>query len=389
MTTVPFLDLKAENQSIQKAIQAAIGGVLQRADFILGSAVQEFETAFARYCGSRFCIGVNSGLDALTLALQASGIGPGDEVITAANTFIATACSITRTGAQVVLVDCDNEDLALDPKLVEAAITPRTRAIVPVHLFGKLVHWQPLQEIADRHGLQLFEDAAQAHGAMRHGRRAGSLGKAASFSFYPSKNLGAFGDGGAVTTDDENLAEYVRYVRTYGQKVKNRHDWAGTNSRLDTLQAAVLLAKLLHLDAHNAMRRQAAALYRQLLADLSVELVASPDGEADHVYHLFVIRIADRDRVRAGLQEHDIETGIHYPTPIHLQPAYRHLGKGRGSYPVAEGAADEMLSLPMFPYIRPEQIEQVVRVLDQLLVQSKSRMFAGTEVGIEATEVRP
>ncbi len=367
MTNVPFLDLQAEYQAIKPQLDAAVSGVLSRCDFILGGAVAEFEQEFARYCGTRHAIGVNSGLDALTLALEASGIGPGDEVITVANTFIATACSISQCGATPVLVDCADDTLAIDPTRIWEAITPQTRAIVPVHLFGRLVDWEPIAEIAERHDLLLFEDAAQAHGATWSGRRAGAFGTAGSFSFYPSKNLGAAGDGGCVVTNDDNLAEYVRYVRTYGQKVKNRHDWAGTNSRLDTLHAAILRVKLQHLDDWNARRRAAADHYTQLLADLPVAIAAPARGDEDHVHHLFVIRVPQRDRVQAALAEAGVQTGIHYPTPIHLQPAYRSLGKPRGSYPVAERAADEILSLPMFPLISQSQIEYVVETLGRVL----------------------
>lgn len=370
MSLVPFLDLQAEYQAIKPAVDAAIGSVLQKCDFILGSAVGAFEEDFARYCGAKYAIGVNSGLDALTLALEACGIGPGDEVITAANTFIATACSISQSGATPVLVDCDEHTMALNPNKVEEAITPRTRVIVPVHLFGRLVEWEPFAEIANKHGLLLFEDAAQAHGASWNGRRAGTFGTAGSFSFYPSKNLGAFGDGGAVVTDDEKVTEYVRYVRTYGQRVKNRHDWAGTNSRLDTLQAAILRVKLQHLDAWNAKRLAIADYYRQLLADLPVTIPAQPRGESDHVYHLFVIRVPKRDQVQAALGDAGIQTGIHYPTPIHLQPAYQSLHKPRGSYPVAERVAGEILSLPMYPLMTRSQVEQVVETLGRVLKQS-------------------
>jgi dTDP-4-amino-4,6-dideoxygalactose transaminase len=369
MVHVPFLDLQAEYQAIQPVVDAALAGVLRRCDFVLGAAVPAFEEEFAHYCGSRFAVGVNSGLDALTLALKACGIGPGDEVITAANTFIATACSISQSGATPVLADCEAQNLALDPDRVAAAITPRTRAIVPVHLFGRLVDMKPFHEIAQRRNLLLFEDAAQAHGASWNSKRAGTFGIAGSFSFYPSKNLGAFGDGGCVVTDDEKVADYIRYVRTYGQRVKNRHDWAGTNSRLDTLQAAVLRVKLQHLDEWNGKRRAAADYYRRLLSELPVSIPAQPRGEHDHVYHLFVIRVPKRDQVQAALAESSVQTGIHYPTPIHLQPAYRSLGKHRDSYPVTERMAGEMLSLPMFPLINRSQIEYVVENLARVLKQ--------------------
>jgi dTDP-4-amino-4,6-dideoxygalactose transaminase len=369
MTTVPFLDLKAELQAIRPEIDAAIAGVLDRGDYILGDAVSRFEEEFAQYCGAKYAIGVNSGLDALTLALEACGIGPGDEVITAANTFIATACSISQCGATPVLIDCDEDTMGLDVDLVEEAITAKTRAIVPVHLFGRVMDMERLQKIARAAELLLFEDSAQAHGAIVNGQRAGTFGTAGSFSFYPSKNLGAFGDGGAVVTNDPKVDEYIRYVRTYGQKVKNRHDWAGTNSRLDTLQAAVLRVKLKYLDQWNAQRRAAADYYRELLADVPVTIAAVPRGERDHVYHLFVIRVPQRDRVREGLEKAGIQTGIHYPTPIHLQPAYQSLNRPRDSYPVAERVADEILSLPMFPTITQGQIEYVVDRLQRVLTE--------------------
>ncbi len=377
MTTIPFLDLPGEIQSIRAEIDAAISGVLTKGDFILGEAVRAFEEEFASYCGVKYAIGVNSGLDALTLILEACGIGPGDEVITAANTFIATACSISQCGATPVLVDCDENTLALDVNLVEQALTPRTKAIVPVHLYGRVMDMDQLRALAQKNDLWLFEDAAQAHGAILNGKRAGTFGKAGSFSFYPAKNLGAFGDGGCVITDNECIEEYVRYVRTYGQKVKNRHDWQGTNSRLDTLQAALLRVKLKYLDQWNAQRRAAADYYRELLADVPVRIPVLPRADRDHVYHLFIVRIPQRDRVREALAQVGIQTGIHYPTPIHLQPAYQCLNKPSGSYPVAETVADELLSLPLFPQIKQEQIKYVVENLKKVLEIENPTLIGG------------
>ena len=367
MSKVPFVDLAAELREIRGEIDREIGSVLDRANFILGDEVRGFEEEFAAYCGVRHAVGVGSGLDALTLALQAFGIGPGDEVITAANTFIATALAVSRVGAKPVFVDCAEHDFNLDAAAVEAAITPRTRAVIPVHLYGRLADMDAILEVARRRRLLVLEDAAQAHGAALRGRRAGSFGDAAAFSFYPAKNLGCAGDGGMVVTNDDRLAEHVRVLRHYGQRVKHRHDEIGTNSRLDTLQAAILRVKLPGLDRRNEARRAAAERYRERLSNLPIVLPSPPPEPGAHVHHLYVVRVPDRGRVQTRLGEAGIETGIHYPRPVHLQAAYGGLGLRRGAFPVAERLADEILSLPMFPSLSEAQVERVGAALETAL----------------------
>lgn len=367
MADVPFVDLAAEHRELRTGIDQAIGRVIDDGSFILGRDLEDFEKDFAAYCGSRHAIGVGSGLDALTLALQAHGIGPGDEVITAANTFIATALAVSRVGATPVLADCNESDFNLNPDAVERAITPRTRAVIPVHLYGQLAAIDAILDLCRRHGLFLLEDAAQAHGAGKQGRRAGSFGDAGTYSFYPAKNLGAFGDGGLVVTDDDGLAARIRMLRNYGQRKKYEHAVVGTNSRLDTLQAAVLRAKLPALDRRNEGRRAAADGYRRRLSGLPLVLPRAPEEPGRHVYHLYVVRVAGRDQVQRHLAAAGIQTGIHYPQPIHLQEAYRHLGIGPGTYPVAERLAGEILSLPMFPSLTEEQIDRVGSALEEAL----------------------
>ncbi len=366
---VPFVDLRAQYATIAAEIQAAIGGTLERSDFILGEQVDLFEEEFARYIGTRHAVGVGSGLAALELALRAYGIGPGDEVIVPANTFIATVLAVSAVGARPVLVDVDPATYNLDPAALAAAITPRTRAILPVHLYGQPADLEPILAIAERHHLVVIEDAAQAHGATYAGRRVGAWGHAAAFSFYPAKNLGAYGDAGMVVTSDAGMAEKIRQLRNYGQRVKYEHVVAGTNSRLDTLQAAVLRVKLRHLDEWNAARREHAAAYRVLLADLPVELPAAAE-KVVHVYHLYVIQLGNREQVQEALRAHGVSTGIHYPIPIHLQQACAHLGYRRGNFPVTERAAARILSLPIYPEMTRAQREHVAAALEQALTQT-------------------
>jgi dTDP-4-amino-4,6-dideoxygalactose transaminase len=366
---VPLVDLQAQYAAIATEIQAAIRNVLERSDFILGEEVSRFEEEFAKYIGARHAIGVGSGLAALELALRAYGIGPGDEVITAANTFIATVLSIMAVGAKPVLVDAHPVTHNLDPAALGVAITPRTRAILPVHLYGQPADLEPILAIAERHHLLVIEDAAQAHGVNYAGRRVGAWGHAAAFSFYPAKNLGAYGDGGMVVTSDAAIAEQVRQLRDYGQRVKYEHVVAGTNSRLDTIQAAVLRVKLRHLDQWNAARREHAAAYGKLLADLPVELPATAP-KAEHVYHLYVVQLENRDLAQQTLCARGISTGIHYPIPIHLQRACANLGYGRGDFPVTERAASRILSLPMYPEMTPAQREHVASTLRQAVSQA-------------------
>lgn len=363
---VPFVDLQAQYQAIRDEVNVAMAEVLRRTDFILGPAVQEFEAAFARYCGVSEGIGVDSGYSALELILRAYDIGPGDEVITAANTFIASALPISNCGARTVLVDMEPETYNLNPEQLEAAITSATKAIMVVHLYGQPARMDGVLEVARRHDLVVIEDACQAHGARYKGRRTGSLGDAAAFSFYPAKNLGAYGDGGAVVTNDPEVANRIRLLRNLGQQVKNYHEVKGYNHRLDTLQAAVLGVKLPHLDAWNAQRRRAAAHYDALLRGVPV-VTPSVAAESEHVYHLYVVRVRNREAMQKYLGEAGIATGIHYPIPIHLQPAFRDLGYQRGDFPVAEQAADEIVSLPMFPEVRSEQIAYVAETIKQFV----------------------
>ena len=367
---VPFVDLRAQYESLAGEVQQAILSVLERGDFILGKETGLFEEEFAAYCGAAYAVGVDSGTSALKLALRAFEIGPGDEVITVANTFIATASAISCAGASPILVDADPRTYNIDVSRIEEAITERTRGVIPVHLYGRPADMDPIMEIAQQHGLVVIEDACQAHGAKYKGKRVGSLGHAAVFSFYPAKNLGAYGDGGMIVTDDARAAESLRMLRNHGQREKYHHELRGYNHRLDTLQAAVLRVKLKYLDAWNAARRRHAQLYGEILADYPVILPA----EADHVegvYHLYVIRVKDRDGLRGYLQEKAISTGIHYPIPIHLQPACRDLGYEKGSFPVTEAYAEQILSLPMYAELSLAQMEHVARTIGSYLSQHK------------------
>jgi dTDP-4-amino-4,6-dideoxygalactose transaminase len=361
---VPFLDLKAQYQSIKPEIDAAIAGILERCEFVTGPTVAAFEEAFAAAHGARFCATCNSGTAALHLMLWGLGIGPGDEVLTAANTFMATAGGIRLAGATPRLADAREEDFNLDPERVEAALTPRTRALLPVHLYGQCAEMEPLREIAERRGLLLLEDAAQAHLSMYHGRCAGSLGRAAAFSFYPGKNLGAYGEGGAVLTDDEELWRRIRRLRDHGMPEKYQHAEWGHNYRLEGLQGAVLGAKLPHLEAWTAARRQVAAWYREELAGLPGILCPRELEGRRHVYHLFVIRVTaesgtTRDALLAALQRAGIGCGLHYPRPIHLQPAAAELGYREGDFPVTERLAGQILSLPIYAEMSRAQVAEV------------------------------
>lgn len=360
---VPFQDLPLQIRRLRPELDAALGAVLDHGQFILGPEVKAFESAWAAFTGSTHAIGVASGTDALQLILRALGIGAGDEVITVANSFIATAQAISHAGARPVLVDCRLEDYLIDPAAVSAAITPRTRAIIPVHLYGQPADMDTLAALADRRGLALIEDAAQAHGAtLADGRHCGSLGVAAAFSFYPGKNLGAFGDGGAVCTRDDALAQRMRLLRNWGSVVKYHHELPGYNSRLDTLQAAILNVKLTRLSEWNACRQRIAGWYAEELAgrnDLILPRTASWTGR--HVHHLYVVRLPrhDRDTVLAHLARSGVQALIHYPVPIHLQPAYAGLGHAPGDFPAAEQAARSILSLPMFPEMTRDQCARV------------------------------
>jgi dTDP-4-amino-4,6-dideoxygalactose transaminase len=359
---VPFVDLPAHTARLRRELDAAVADVAHRSDFIHGAAVAAFEREFAAFTGARHAIGVGSGGAAIELALRAYHVGAGDEVITAANTFVATAMAIIAVGAKPTLVDVDPSTYTIDPELIAAAITPRTRAIVPVHLYGQPADMDEIMTIAAHHDLIVIEDAAQAHGARYADRRAGAVGAAAAFSFYPSKNLGAWGDGGMIVTDDDAVAERVRLLGNYGERAKYEHCAEGMNSRLDTIQAAVLRVKLPHLDSWNARRRHHADRYRARLA--SYVRTAGEGPRREHIYHLYVVEVEERDRVRDRLHAAQIDTGIHYPVPVHLQQACRSLGYDAGDFPVTEAAARRVLSLPMYPELTDDQIDYVC---DELL----------------------
>lgn len=360
---VPFQDLPAQTAGLRAALDAAIDRVLRHCQFIHGPECAEFEAAFAATVGAKHALGLGSGTDALQFILRGLGIGRGDEVITVANTFIASAEAISHAGATPVLVDCRLDDYLIDPAAVCAAITPRTRAVLPVHLYGQPANIAALAPLCAKHGLHLVEDAAQAHGAkLADGRYCGTLGVAAGFSFYPGKNLGAFGDGGAVTTGDDALARQIRLLRNWGSTVKYHHEIPGYNSRLDTIQAAVLHVKLGHLARWNAQRAQVAAWYRENLRDCSaVVLPAELPWCGRHAWHLFVVRFPahGRDAVARALAADGVQTVVHYPIPIHRQPAYAELGLGEGAFPQAEAAARSILSLPLFPEMTREQCDHV------------------------------
>jgi dTDP-4-amino-4,6-dideoxygalactose transaminase len=365
--SVPFVDLTAQHAPLMAELEQAVGNVLRKTNFILGQEVATFEAEFAAYCGASYAVGVDSGTSALELAIRAYGIGAGDEVITTANTFIATVLAITHTGATPVLVDVDPHTYLMDTTTLEHAITERTRAIIPVHLYGQPVDMDAVMAVAERHGLVVIEDAAQAHGARYQGRRAGTLGHAAAFSFYPAKNLGCGGDGGAIVTNNPDVIEYVKIFRNCGQREKNHHVLVGHNHRLDTLQAAILSVKLPHLDGWNAARRQHAGMYHQLLADVEGVVTPQVADDAESVWHLYIIQVDNRDNLREFLAARNIATGLHYPTPIHLQPAYQSLGYSEGSFPVSEQYTRRLVSLPMYAEMTAEHITYVVESIKEFV----------------------
>lgn len=362
---VPFVDLRAQHASVKDEVESAISGVMEQAAFILGPEVAEFEKEYAEYCEAEYAVGTDSGISALELTLRTLGIGEGDEVITVANTFIATASSISFTGARPVLVDIDPETYNIDPAAIEAAITPRTKAIMPVHLYGQPADLDPILEIANRHGLAVIEDACQAHGARYKGKRVGALAAAGCFSFFPAKNLGAYGDGGIVVTNDGELAEKLRMFRNYGQREKYNHIFLAFNRRLDSIQAAILRVKLRRLDQWNENRRRVASIYDRILADSSVICPKVADY-SEHVYHQYIIRAENRDTLREQLDKRGVATGLHYPVPIHLQPAYESLGYNEGDFPVSEKIAGEMVSLPVFPEMTEERANYVASQILEL-----------------------
>lgn len=366
---IPFVDLKAQYQGIKQEVNAAIQGVLDSCQFTLGSEVQAFEQEFAAYCGAKQGIGVNTGTSALHLALLAAGIGPGDEVITVPFTFVATVSAIDYTGATPVFVDIDPQSFTMDVGALEAAITDRTRAIIPVHLYGQPADMDPILAIARRHRLVVIEDACQAHRAEYKGRRVGSMSDMTCFSFYPGKNLGAYGEGGMVVTDNPEYARTIRMLRDWGAEKKYHHVLKGYNFRMEGIQGAVLRVKLPRLDAWTAMRRAAAAHYARLFAGSGVETPKAMPY-AYHVYHVYAIRSAHRQAWQDGLLAQGIQTGIHYPTPIHLLPAFADLGYRAGQFPHAERAAREVLSLPMFPELTEAQCAEVAHAVIGLATAS-------------------
>ncbi len=372
---VPLVNLQRQHEALREEIRAALDRVLDRGDFVLGREVTAFEQEFAVYCEARHCIGVGNGLDALTIALKGIGIGPGDEVITVANTFVATALAIHHAGGTPVLLDHERDTYNLDPRRLSSAITPRTKAIIPVHLFGRPADMDAIHTIANEHGLSVIEDACQAHGARYKGRRVGGLGRAAAFSFYPGKNLGALGDAGAIVTNDDELAERIRATRNYGATVKYHHTVRGFNSRLDSVQAAVLRVKLRHLDAWNATRRQLADRYREQLQGEGITTPAV-SRDAEQVYHLFAIRCRDRDSVLERLHDQGIEAGVHYPIPIHRQPAFGDACRVPHPLPESERSCAELLSLPLCPFTTPQEVDFVA---DALMAATRSVIELDTD----------
>jgi len=380
---VPFLDLKAQHAALEPELTEAFRAIVRSAAFVGGPEVEAFEREFAAFCHADGAVAVGSGTDALRFAYMAMGIKPGDEVITVPNTFIATTEALTQAGASLRFVDVLPDTLLMDPRQLQAAITPRTVGIVPVHLYGTPADMDPIQEIARAHGLWVIEDAAQAQGAEYKGRRAGSMGAMGAFSFYPGKNLGACGEAGAVTSSDAGRLAFARKLREHGQAEKYYHDVEGYNGRLDALQAAFLRIKLRRLERWNQARRVIAARYRELLSGTSeVRVVAETPGSRS-VYHLFVVRVPERDRVREFLQSRGIGTGLHYPLPLHQQVAYKHLGLRVGAFPVTEAAAAEILSLPMYPEMHADQVDCVVVALAEFFAGRPHRSDAATAAVVE------
>ena len=359
---VPFVDLGLLHRDIRDELEEVFSRVLSNSSFILGPEVERFEEDFARYCGTKYCVAVNSGTAALHLVLASLGVGPGDEVITVPHTFIATAEAITAVGATPVFVDIDPQSYCMDPMLLEAAITDRTRAIIPVHLYGQSADMDPICAIASRHNLPVIEDACQAHGAKYKSRKIGSLGVAGCFSFYPGKNLGACGEGGAITTDDADIVRKARMWRDHGSRKKYEHEFAGHNMRMDGVQGGILAVKLRYLDHWNNQRRAAAAQYSAALAGTQISAPVEM-AYGQHVYHLYVVQADDRDGLRTQLSEAGVDSGLHYPIPLHLQEAYRSLNYNHGDFPVTERVKDRIVSLPIYPGIATEMIEQVTEAL--------------------------
>jgi len=363
---VPYADLRAQYASLREEVLAALDRVGSKAAFILGEEVQKFEREFAAYCEVKHCVAVNSGTSALHLALLGAGVQEGDEVITTPNTFIATAEAVSYVGAKPVFVDIDPRTANIDPERIAATVTARTRAILPVHLYGLAAEMDPILKVAAQHHLAVVEDACQAHGARYHGKRVGSIGNAAAFSFYPTKNLGAYGEGGALTTNDDALAEKARTLRSHGESHRYFHDAIGYNYRMDGFQAAVLRIKLPRLEPWNAQRKELAEIYRRILAGARVELQEG-GASSERVDHLFVVYVAHRDAVRARLEERGVQTGVYYPLPIHLQKPYQALGYQRGDLPQVERACERVISMPLYPEMTDEQAIYAAQTLRDIV----------------------
>jgi dTDP-4-amino-4,6-dideoxygalactose transaminase len=373
---VPFLDLPAQHIPLRAELDAAMGEVIDQCAFAGGPFVTRFEEEFAAFCNAKYAIGVGNGTDALWLSLLAVDVGPGDEVITVPNTFMATAEAISYTGAKPVLVDVHPGTLSLNPELLEAAITKKTRAIIPVHLFGQTADMDPILAIAKKHGVPVIEDACQAHGAEYKGRKAGTMGITGCFSFYPGKNLGALGEAGAVTTEDPELYQKIKVLREHGQPRKYHHSMIGWNARMDGIQAAALRVKLKHLAKWNTQRRSHARQYDQLLEGLEGATLPVEASFARHVYHLYPVQVPNRDLVLKLMADHGISCGIHYPVPVHLQEAYRQLELGVGSFPVSEQSALSLISLPMYPELSQAQIAYVASTFRRVVAQAREHEYA-------------
>lgn len=363
---VPFVDLKVQYKQLEQKIQTAVTSVFSRGDYILGKDVSLFEQEFNSYLGMEHGVAVASGTDALHLALRALDISPGDEVIVPANTYIATFLAVSLAGGVPVPVDIDPDTYNIDPNLLEPAITSKTKAIIVVHLYGQPVDMEPVIEIAQLKGIPVIEDACQAHGATYKGKKAGTIGKIGCFSFYPSKNLGCYGDGGYITTNDQEISGKIQLLRNYGQSPKNVHKCIGYNSRLDTLQASILRIKLPHLDSWNESRKKHAKRYTDLLRNIPL-VTPTIASDREHVFHLYVVRVSNRDNIQQILTEQGIQTGIHYPIPPHLQKAYKHLNYSPGDFPVTEKYAQEILSLPMYPELTDSMIDYVVESIENIV----------------------
>lgn len=379
MNRVPYFDLKAQYAGLRDEIRAALDRVCQNAAFILGDEVEQFEQSFAEFCGVKHCVALNSGTSALHLALISAGIGPGDEVITSSNTFIATTEAIRYTGAKTVFADIDPATADIDPLEVEKAITKQTRAIIPVHLYGRPADLDGITKIAERNRLVLIEDACQAHGAKYNGKPVGGFGHAAAFSFYPGKNLGAYGEGGALTTNDDEVAKLARSLRSHGESTRYFHKYVGYNYRMDGFQGAVLNVKMKHLREWTAKRQARASLYKELLAGANVKVLDDPP-QSECVYHLFVVYVENRDQVRAQMEKRGVQTAVHYPLPVHLQEAFADLGYVRGSLPHTERACEGCISMPLFPEMTEDQVRYAAKTLAEVTAKSKSKKSASVLV---------